>query len=132
MRLPDRLTPQWRHRLFVGYAVAMLLAFLTPTPNTGIEFSYIDKVAHFGLFFGFTLLFYLDRHAGLGRIFLISVIFAVAIELVQWVLPFRDVEVADVLAGAAGAALATVALRLLGRHVRSGAAAPGARESGSG
>lgn len=112
--LSERVSAQWRHRLFIGYAVAMLLVFLTPTPDTGIEFSYIDKVAHFGLFFGFTLLFYLDRHARLGRIFLISVIFAAAIELVQWGLPFREVELADFIAGSAGAGLAAVALLLLG------------------
>ncbi len=131
MRLSDRVTPQWRHRLFIGYAAAMVLAFLTPTPDTGIEFSYIDKAVHFGLFFGFTLLFYLDRHARLGWIFLISVIFAAAIELVQWVVPFREVELADFIAGSAGAALAAAALLLLGRHGRRRDAAS-ARGSASG
>jgi VanZ family protein len=102
--------PEWRHRLFIAYALAMLLAFLTPTPDTGIEFSYVDKAVHFGLFLGFNLLFYLDRHASLVRTFLISVLFAAGIELIQWVLPFREVELADFIAGAAGAALATVIL----------------------
>lgn len=108
--LSERLPPQWRHRLFVAYAVAMILAFLIPTPDTGIEFSYIDKAVHFGLFFGFTLLFYLDRHLSLGRIFLVSATFAAVVELVQWALPFRDVELADFVAGAAGAGLATLIL----------------------
>ena len=120
MRLSDRLTPEWRHRLFLAYAVAMLLVFMTPTPETGIEFSYVDKAVHFGLFFGFALMFYLDRRVSPGRTFLISAIFAAGVELVQWVLPFRDVELADFVAGAAGAALATVILLVYRASLVSG------------
>lgn len=120
MRLSDRLTSEWCHRLFVAYAVAMLLVFLTPTPDTGIQFGYIDKAVHFGLFFGFALMFYLDRHGSPGRMFLISAAFAAVVELVQWVLPFRDVELADFIAGAAGAALATVILLLYRASMASG------------
>ncbi len=98
----------------------MLLAFLTPTPDTGIEFSYIDKAVHFALFFGFTLMFYFDRHASLVRIFQTSVILAAGIELVQWVLPFRQVELADFIAGAAGAALATLILFFYRASIASG------------
>jgi VanZ family protein len=116
MSLLDRLTPEWRHRLFVAYAVAMLLVFLTPSPDVGIEFGYVDKALHFGLFFGFALMFYLDRRRGPGRMFLISAAFAAVVELAQWVLPFREVELADFIAGAAGAALATVAVLLLTRN----------------
>jgi VanZ family protein len=120
MRLSDRLRPEWRHRLFVAYAVAMVLVFVIPTPNTGIEVRAIDKAVHFLLFFGFALMFYLDRHAGPGRIFLLSAGFAAAIELVQWVLPFREVELADFIAGAAGAALAAVILLLYRASIESG------------
>jgi VanZ family protein len=119
MRVSDRLTPQWRHRLFVVYAVAMLLVFLTPTPDIGVEFSYIDKAVHFGLFFGFALMFYLDRRANPWRTLLISAILAAGVELVQWVLPFRDVELTDFLAGSAGAALATVILLLYRASIAS-------------
>ncbi len=120
MRLSDRLRPEWRHRLFIVYVLAMLLVFLIPTPDTGIEVRNIDKAVHFLLFFGFGLMFYLDRHRGPGRIFLISAGFAAVIELVQWVLPFRDVELADFLAGAAGAALAAVLLLLYRASIASG------------
>ena len=118
--ISDRLTPQWRHRLFVAYAVAMLAIFLIPTPNIGIEFGYIDKAVHFALFFGFALMFHLDRRVTPGRTFLISAIFAAGVELVQWVLPFREVELADFMAGAAGAALATVILLLYRASITSG------------
>jgi VanZ family protein len=120
MSLLDRLTPEWRHRLFVAYAVAMLLVFLTPSPDVGIEFGYVDKAVHFGLFFGFALMFYLDRRVSPGRTFLTSAIFAAGVELVQWVLPFRDVELADFIAGAAGAGLATVILLLYRASIASG------------
>jgi VanZ family protein len=114
------LKPEWRHRLFVAYVVVMVLIFLTPSPDTGIDWSYIDKAVHFVLFFGFALMFYLDRHRGPGRIFLISAGFAAGIELVQWVLPFRDVELADFIAGTAGAALAAVSLLLYRASIASG------------
>jgi VanZ family protein len=110
MSLSDWLTPQWRHRLFLAYVVVMVLIFLTPTPDLGIDWSYVDKAVHFVLFFGFALVFYFDRHASPGRTLLVSCCFAAAVELVQWVLPFREVELADFLAGAAGAALGTMVL----------------------
>lgn len=128
MRLSDRLTPQWRHRLFVAYLVAMALVFLTPTPETGIESRYVDKLIHFGLFFGFALVFHLDSRATPGRTFLMSTMFAGSVELVQGILPFRDAEWGDFVAGAAGAALATIPLLLIERRTRSMAA--GSRLSG--
>jgi VanZ family protein len=120
MTLSDRLTPKWRHRLFVAYLVGMMLVFLIPTPETGIEWSYIDKAVHFVLFLGFALVFYVDRQTHPGWMFLTSVMFAAGIELIQWVLPYRDVELADFIAGAAGAALATVILLLYRASIPSG------------
>ena len=100
---------QWRHRLFIAYVICMVLLFLTPTPDLGLEeLSHIDKVVHLGLFFGFALLFYLDRSMSPPRIFLISTLFAGTIELIQWLLPFRDLEWGDFLASAGGAALASL------------------------
>lgn len=116
MSLPDRLRPEWRHRLFVAYAVAMILVFLIPTPDTGVEVRHIDKAVHFGLFFGFALMYYVDRRIAPGRMFLISAVFAAGVELVQWVLPFRDVEFADFAAGALGAGFATILVLLLQRR----------------
>jgi VanZ family protein len=110
MSLADWLTPQWRHRLFLAYVAVMVLIFLTPTPDLEMDWRYVDKAVHFALFFGFALVFFFDRRASPGRTFLVSCIFAAGVELVQWVLPFRDVELADFLAGAAGAALVTMIL----------------------
>lgn len=119
MQLSDRLPPKWRHRLFVAYAVAMALVFLTPTPDTGIESRYIDKAVHFGLFFGFALVFHFDRRTTPGRTFLMSTIFAAGIEVVQGILPFRSAEWRDFVAGSTGAALATLILLLIERRTRS-------------
>jgi VanZ family protein len=121
MQLADRLSRQWRHRLFIAYMVAMVLLFVTPVPQPELlESRYIDKVVHFGLFFGFALLFHTDRAANPGWTFLISTLFAALIELAQWLLPFRDVDWMDFIAGAAGAAAATAGLKAASIASQSG------------
>jgi VanZ family protein len=101
-----------RHRIFVAYVVVMVLVFLLPVPTTPLaESRHVDKLIHFGVFLGFALLFYVDRHWRVWWTFLISVAFAGGIELVQWNLPYREGDWWDFLAGAAGAGLgAAVAL----------------------
>ena len=97
-----------RHRIFVVYVLAMLLAFLLPTPATPLaESQHVDKVVHFGIFLGFSLLFYSDRHWSGWWTFLLSAAFAGVIELVQSTLPYRQGDWLDFFAGAAGAALGT-------------------------
>jgi VanZ family protein len=128
MSLPDRLKPEWRHRLFVAYAVAMALVFLTPAPDTGIQSRYLDKAVHFALFCGFALAYQFDRGTGPGRMFVMSTAFAAAVELIQWVLPFREGDWGDLVAGAAGAAVASVPVLLIARRTRDVAGeAPGRR-----
>ena len=98
-----------RHQLFVSYVVLMLLAFLLPVPNSPVaETNGIDKLVHFGIFLGFALLFYADKHSKPWRTFLLSAAFAGAIELVQGLLPYRDGDWLDFIAGSGGAALGTV------------------------
>ena len=98
-----------RHRIFVGYVVAMVLVFLLPVPTTPLaESRHVDKVIHFGVFLGFALLFYVDRHWRVWQTFLIAVAFAGGIELVQWTLPYREGDWWDFVAGAAGAGLGAV------------------------
>jgi VanZ family protein len=122
MRLAVRLTPELRHKAFVGYVAVMVLVLLLPVPTTPLaESKHVDKLVHFGVFLGFALLFYIDRHWRVWWTFLISVAFAGAIELVQWTLPYREGDWADFVAGAAGAglgALLVLALHILGRSHR--------------
>jgi VanZ family protein len=87
----------------------MVLAFLLPVPPTPLaESRHVDKLVHFGIFLGFALLFYVDQHWRGWWTFLISVAFAGVIELVQSLLPYRDGDWLDLLAGAAGAGLGVV------------------------
>jgi VanZ family protein len=114
----ERPTREWRHKVFVLYVVVMLLAFLLPLPSTPLaEAKHVDKLVHFGIFLGFALLSYIDRHWGVWWTFLVSVVFAGGIELVQWTLPYRQGEWLDFIAGASGAGLGVVLVLLRRRLV---------------
>jgi len=94
----------------------MVLVFLLPVPATPLsESKYVDKLVHFGIFLGFALLSYLDRRWGVWRTFLIAMAFAGAIELVQSVLPYREGDWRDFLAGAAGAGCGIVLVLILAK-----------------
>lgn len=112
------LTPRRRHQIFLSYVGVMVLVFLLPVPATPLEESrYADKLVHFGIFLGFAMLFYLDRHRGAGWTFLISVVFAAGIELIQSTLPYRGGDWLDFAAGTAGAAAGALFMRLVERRV---------------
>ncbi|MEP7228107.1 MAG: VanZ family protein [Gemmatimonadales bacterium] len=99
----------------------MVLVFLLPVPRSPLtESNQFDKVVHFGIFLGFALLFYFDRRLSVGWTLLISVAFAAGIELVQWVLPYRQGDWLDLIAGAAGAGLGVVLVLLIERDRRVG------------
>jgi VanZ family protein len=100
----------------------MVLMFLLPVPRTPLSDStQFDKVVHFGSFLGFSLLFYLDRAPRVARTLLISFVFAAGIELVQWILPYRDADWWDFLAGAAGACLGGLVLSWVEPKLQPGA-----------
>jgi VanZ family protein len=129
MTLSEHLVPEWRHKIFIGYAVVMALVFLLPVPATPLEESkYVDKFVHFGIFLTFAALFYIDRHWKVWWTFLISVAFAAGIELAQWILPYRDADLLDFVAGAAGAGLGAVLVRL--RERQAGRVAARSAQSG--
>ena len=103
----------------------MVLVFLVPVPTTPLaELSHVDKLVHFGVFLGFALLFYIDidRASRTGWTLLTSFAFAAAIELVQWVLPYREGDWWDFVAGAAGASVGAFLVLLIERPARRGAA----------
>jgi VanZ family protein len=126
LSLSDTPGSSRRHKIFILYVVAMLLAFLLPTPATPLaESQHLDKVVHFGIFLGFALVFYGDRHATAWRTFLISTAFAGGIELVQSILSYRQGDWWDFVAGAAGAGLGTVLVLLVLRQRRRALVASG-------
>jgi VanZ family protein len=103
-----------RHKIFILYVVAMLLAFLLPVPSTPLaESRHFDKLVHFSIFLGFAPALYIDKQWGVWWTFLISMAFAGAIELVQSALPYRDGDWLDFAAGVVGAAVGTVLVRSL-------------------
>ncbi len=104
----------------------MVLVFLLPVPRSPLtESNQFDKLVHFGIFLGFALLFYFDRRPRVGWTLLISVAFAAGIELVQWVLPYREGDRWDFVAGAAGAGLGVVLVLLIERQAGRVAAKSG-------
>ena len=108
-----------RHKVFVGYVALMVLLFLAPVPPTHLaESSHVDKLVHFGIFLVFALLFHVDRAPSVWWALLTTFTFAAAIELVQSLLPYRDGDGWDFLAGAAGATCGTVLMLWFARQAR--------------
>lgn len=119
---PSSLTEEetvLRHKIFVGYVALMVLVFLAPVPATPLgESDHLDKLVHFGVFLGFALLLHVDRAPTAWWSLLTAFAFAAAIELVQWVLPYRSGDGWDFLAGAAGAICGTVLMLWFERQAR--------------
>jgi VanZ family protein len=110
----------WLHRALICYVIAMLFAFLLPIPNVAqAEANHLDKVVHFGIFFGFSLLLWLDQHLSAGWIFLATCGFAGAVELLQRMVPYRHGDWSDFAAGAFGGLLAMIAVLWLERREKA-------------
>jgi VanZ family protein len=121
---------KWRHKVFVSYVILMVIAFLLPTPTTPLaESKHLDKLVQFGIFAGFALLFWKDQQRNPWWTLLISAAFAGGIELVQWLLPYREGDWMDFAAGVAGAGLATI-LMLWVEHQTGRLAAASVQSSG--
>jgi VanZ family protein len=117
MSLSQHPVPEWHHKIFIGYVGVMVLVFLLPVPTTPLaESRHVDKLVHFGIFLGFALLFYIDRHWRAWWTFLIAVLFAGGIELVQWTLPYREGDWLDFVAGVAGGGLGAILVHLMERQ----------------
>jgi len=97
----------------------MVLVFLAPAPSTPLaDSTHLDKLVHFGIFLGFAMLLHVDRAPKVWWTLLTSVAFAAAIELLQSVLPYRQGDGWDLVAGALGAAVGTVVMLVIERRSR--------------
>ncbi len=115
---------QWHRRgARLGICVALPLAFVIAMlpDQPGPQFSQADKVIHAGVFLVFALLAHRgwpQRGAWHGwPLWLLA--YGAAIELAQWLLPWRDASVLDWLADAAGIAFGVLLVareRRLGRR----------------
>jgi VanZ family protein len=109
-----------RHRIFIGYVALMVLVFLAPVPSTPLaDSTHVDKLVHFGVFLGFALLLHLDRAPKVWWTLLTSFAFAAAVELVQSVLPYREGDVWDFVAGAVGATVGVILMLVIERARRA-------------
>jgi VanZ family protein len=110
----------WRHTVFIGYVLFMLLLFLLPVPAGPLkEATHLDKVVHFSVFLVFAVLFRLDKASSAARTLVASLAFAAGIELLQWLLPYRDGDWWDFVAGAAGGIVGAALVFWTARHRRS-------------
>lgn len=108
-----------RHRIFVGYVALMVLVFLAPVPSIPLaELPHLDKLVHFGIFLGFALFLHADRAPKVGWTLLTSFAFAAVIELMQSVLPYREGDGWDFIAGAAGATMGVALMLVIQRRAR--------------
>lgn len=107
-----------RRLILAAYLLGVLVVMFAPVPDTA---SYLprafDKVVHVGLFLGVGFLTYWDqaarRRPGLLWVVGAGVLWAVLIEVVQALLPYRSGDLADLAAGAAGTMAGAWAARLL-------------------
>lgn len=112
--------PTWRHRAFLGYVFFMLLLFLLPVPAGRLDGAqYLDKAVHCSVFLGFALLLHLDTASTAVRTLLAALAFAAIIEILQWILPYRDGDWWDLAAGAAGGAIGAALVLWSARHRRA-------------
>ena len=91
---------------FVSFVLLAPAALFPSPPSVGSPIG-IDKLVHFGLFFGLSRSWYLAIPSqGAGRVvwsFLLAVSLGAGLEILQTVVEWRSGEVGDALAGALGA-----------------------------
>lgn len=108
---------RYRHLVLTVYLLVLLWATLAPVPSVNRAPVGFDKFAHVGLFGGLAFLIFWyeswSSWAGAARAFLLAVGAALLIEVLQAMLPFRDADLADLVAGALGAILGVAAAALL-------------------
>jgi VanZ family protein len=116
---------RYRHLLLVLYVAALLGATLTPVPGSVYPPSGFDKLVHVVLFAGLAFLISWNvrsENYAIGAVvsLVLTVVAAAMIEAVQGVLPFRDADGGDLLAGAVGAGLGIAMAGVLRGWMRSG------------
>jgi VanZ family protein len=112
-KLVDELSAH-RRLLVTAYFIALLAATLAPVPDVAYPPSDYDKPVHVILFagLGFLLHWYLSWRSGRSGVlvpFTLTLGVAALIEVVQGVLPFRNADEWDFVAGAAGAVVGVAA-----------------------
>jgi VanZ family protein len=112
-----------RRLLLEAYVIALLAATLAPVPDVAYPPSGLDKPVHVVLFAGlaFLLHWYLSSRSSRTGVlvpFTLTLGAAALIEVVQGVLPFRNADEWDFVAGAAGAAVGVAGSYVVRRVMR--------------
>jgi VanZ family protein len=124
-RVPEAPVTGRQRRVWLGvYVVVLLVLTLAPLPplaNRLASRDQLDKVVHFVLLAGLTVMLYwnlaVEGHPPLGRVVGPATAFAALIELLQAPLPYRTMDFWDFVSGMVGAFLAYfVVARLTARR----------------
>jgi VanZ family protein len=98
-----------RRTLLIAYIVGLLAVTLAPVPGSVYPPSGFDKLVHVGLFGGlaFLIMWNLNswRRITVVEALSLTVVAAILIEVLQGMLPFRNADTWDLLAGTVGALL---------------------------
>jgi VanZ family protein len=87
----------------IFWIYAGLILYLSFIPTTQIvKVSYFDKIEHCVAFVIFTFLLKRSYHIGSKYVIIYAVLFGAFIEFVQYFLPYRSADVADLLADFVG------------------------------
>jgi len=90
------LASLFRILFFIALAVSLHL-FLAQGLNSGISIPHIDKVAHFIVFFGLSLLFDLGFSQSKSRALLLALFYGIAVEWLQSFIPGRQASIPDII-----------------------------------
>ena len=102
-----------RRALLIAYVVGVLAVTLAPVPGSVYPEAGFDKLVHVGLFGGLAFLIMWNLGGWRGITILealgLTVLAAILIEALQGLLPFRNADTWDFVAGTFGALLGIVA-----------------------
>ena len=104
-------------------AVGVLIVVLSVMPSSGLPsygIRFADKIVHIVMYLAFTVAFLVDGFCRIGRICLssrslwqaatIAIALGVAMEAIQWALPYRTASIYDIVANTIGTALGIFAI----------------------
>ena len=104
-------------------AVGVLIVILSVMPSSGLPsygIRFADKIVHIVMYLAFTVAFLVDGFCRIGCVYLssrslwqavtIAIVLGVAMEAVQWALPYRTASIYDIVANTIGTALGIFAI----------------------
>lgn len=106
--------------LFWTYEVTYLSLFpIEPVSDLWFSFPYIDKLGHFGFYFGFVFLWDLyfkkiKLKKNLEYSFTLAILYGILMEVLQYTMPYeRMFDVVDILANITGAIFAAFCIKFV-------------------